>query len=390
MVKRVYLDHSATTPVRPEVAELMMTYLTDRFGNPSSLHGFGREAKKGIENARWQVAQVIGAEPEEVIFTSGGTEADNLAIIGTALANQEKGKHIITSSIEHHAVLDACRYLEKQGFQVTYLPVDEMGSVNPAEVAQAIADQTILISIMHANNEVGTIQPIEEIGQIAKEKGIIFHVDAVQTFGKVPVNVNALQVDLLSASAHKIYGPKGTGCLYIRQGTRVEPLLHGGSQEQTQRPGTENTAGIIGFGLAAELASQEMAQNAAHLTQLRERLVKGITGSIEDVKLNGHPVRRVPGHINVSFLHLEGESLLFALDMEGIAASSGSACAAGAIEPSHVLTAIGLPPEVAQASVRMTLGRGNTVEDIDYVLEVLPGIVERLRQTASFSRQAAK
>lgn len=391
MVRHVYLDHSATTPVRREVADLMMTYLTDRFGNPSSIHSFGREAKKGIENARLQVAQVIGAEPEEVVFTSGGTEADNLAIIGAALANQHKGKHIVTTAVEHHAVMDAGHYLEKQGFQVTYLPVDEMGSVNPVDVAEAITDQTILISVMHANNEVGTIQPIEEIGQIAHDKGVIFHVDAVQTLGKVPVNVHALKADLLSTSSHKIYGPKGVGCLYIRKGTKVDQLQHGGSQERSQRPGTENTPGIVGFGRAAELAGAELTQNADHLTKLRERLLRGLTKAIGDIKLNGHPVRRVPGHLNLSFLNLEAESLLLAMDMEGIGASSGSACAAGAIAPSHVLTAMQLPPEVIQGSVRMTLGRGNTAGDIDYVVEVVPGLVERLRQLLPANvRPAAK
>lgn len=378
-MRRVYLDHSATTPVDPEVAELMLNYYTTKFGNPSSIHSFGREAKKALEDARAQVAALIGARPEEIVFTSGGTEADNMAVIGTALANQKKGKHIITSAIEHHAVLETCEYLEKQGFSVTFLPVDEHGMVKIEDVAAALTPETILVSIMHINNEVGTIQPIAEIGQLLKGKGIVFHTDAVQSLGKVPVNVDELGVNLLTASAHKIYGPKGVGCLYIRKGTRVQALAHGGGQERKRRSGTENTPGIIGFGKACELAGQRMEEDNARILDLRNRLMKGLLEGFEHVKLNGHPVNRVPTNVNVSFEYIEGESLLLSLDMVGIAASSGSACTSGSLDPSHVLLAMGICHEIAHGSLRLTLGRHNTVEDVDYVLGVLPGIVDRLR-----------
>jgi cysteine desulfurase len=377
-VRTVYLDHSATTPVRPEVAEVMAKYLTQYFGNPSSIHSFGRVGKKALEEAREQVARLIGARPEEIVFTSGGTEADNLAIIGTALANRKKGNHVIISSIEHHAVLDSGKYLEKLGFEVSYLPVDRDGLVRMEDVESALKPDTILISVMHVNNEVGTIQPIEEIGKLAKDRGVIFHSDAVQSVGKIPVDVNAFKVDLLSASAHKIYGPKGVGCLYIRKGTKIEPRLFGGGQERKRRPGTENLPGIVGFGKAAELALLELDQEQ-NLAYLRDRLIKGIMERIPHVQLNGHPTKRVPGNVNVSIRYVEGESLLLNLDMKGIAASSGSACTSGSLDPSHVLLAMGLSHEIAHGSLRMTLGRDNTEEDIDYVLEVLPPIVERLR-----------
>ncbi len=377
-MRTVYLDHSATTPVRPEVAEVMAKYLTQYFGNPSSIHSFGRVGKKALEEAREQVARLIGARPEEIVFTSGGTEADNLAIIGTALANRKKGNHVIISSIEHHAVLDSGKYLEKLGFEVSYLPVDRDGLVRMEDVESALKPDTILISVMHVNNEVGTIQPIEEIGKLAKDRGVIFHSDAVQSVGKIPVDVNAFKVDLLSASAHKIYGPKGVGCLYIRKGTKIEPRLFGGGQERKRRPGTENLPGIVGFGKAAELALLELDQEQ-NLAYLRDRLIKGIMERIPHVQLNGHPTKRVPGNVNVSIRYVEGESLLLNLDMKGIAASSGSACTSGSLDPSHVLLAMGLSHEIAHGSLRMTLGRDNTEEDIDYVLEVLPPIVERLR-----------
>jgi cysteine desulfurase len=378
-VRRVYLDHSATTPVDPEVAELIMTYYTSKFGNPSSIHAFGREAKKGLEDARQQIATLIGAQPEEIVFTSGGTEADNMALIGAALANQKKGNHIITSAVEHHAILDTCKYLEKQGFKLTILPVDEDGLLSVEAVEKALTPETILVSIMHANNEVGTIQPIEEIGKLLQGKGIIFHVDAVQSLGKIPVNVNDLGVNLLTASSHKIYGPKGVGCLYIRKGTRIQALVHGGSQERKRRSGTENLPGIVGFGKACELAGQRMEADSAMIADLRDRLMKGIFDRIDHVKLNGHPTKRVPTNLNVSFEFIEGESLLLSLDMKGIAGSSGSACTSGSLDPSHVLLSMGICHEIAHGSLRLTLGRENTVEDVDYVLEVLPEIVTRLR-----------
>ncbi len=378
-MRRVYLDHSATTPVDPEVAELMLTYYTTKFGNPSSIHSFGREAKKALEDARQQVANFIGAKPEEITFTSGGTEADNMAIIGAALANRKKGNHIIASAVEHHAVLDTCTYLEKQGYKLTVLPVDEYGLVKVEDVSAALTPETILVTIMHANNEVGTIQPIAEIGKLLKGKGIVFHTDAVQSLGKIPVNVDELGVDLLTASAHKIYGPKGVGCLYIRKGTRIQALVHGGGQERKRRSGTENTPGIIGFGKACELASQRMEEDNARIIDLRDKMIKGILDKIDCVQLNGHPTQRVPNNVNVSVEYIEGESMLLSLDMQGIAASSGSACTSGSLDPSHVLLAMGICHEIAHGSLRFTLGRDNTAEDVDHVLNVLPGIVERLR-----------
>ena len=379
MVRSVYLDHSATTPVRLEVSELMQQYLRNKFGNPSSLHSYGRQARQGLNWAREQAAEAIGANPTEILFTSGGTEADNLAILGTAYAYQDRGRHIITSCIEHHAVLDSCKYLEKRGFRVTYLPVNEYGEVDLTELDRVLDDDTILISIMHANNEIGTIQPIAEIGRRAQERSIPFHTDAVQSLGKVPIDVKQLGVSLLSASAHKIYGPKGAGMLYIRKGSRLDPLWHGGSQEQKIRPGTENVAGIVGLGRAVELAIAEMESVAGRINRLRDRLWEEIQTRISAVKLNGHPSQRIPGHLNISFVGLEGQSLLTALDEKGIAASSGSACMAGAIEPSHVLQAIGLSADQVQGSIRLTLGRDNTHQELDYVLEELPRLVEQLR-----------
>lgn len=389
-MRRVYLDHSATTPVRPEVLEAMLPFLKDEaFGNPSTVYSYGREAKKALEEAREKVANLIGARPEEIFFTSGGTEADNLALIGTAAANEKKGRHIITSSIEHHAVLHTAQYLLRHGFKVTFLPVTPEGLVRVEDVEKAITDETILISVMHVNNEVGTIQPIKEIGKLARERGIIFHTDAVQSVGKLPVNVDELGVDLLSASGHKIYGPKGIGCLYIRKGTKINPILYGGAQERKRRPGTENMPGIVGFGRAAELAGQELESEMERLQALRDKLIDGILTRIEDVQLNGDPRQRVATNANFSFRYCEGESILLSLDMKGICASSGSACTSGSLDPSHVLLAMGIPHEVAHGSVRMTLGRENTEEDIDYVLEVMPEIVARLRSMSPLYEEAA-
>ncbi|MCO5387049.1 MAG: cysteine desulfurase NifS [Desulfosporosinus sp.] len=379
-MRRVYLDHSATTPVDPEVAAIMMTYYTEKYGNPSSVHGFGRETKQALEQARNQVAELIGAASREITFTSGGTEADNLAILGTAEALRKKGKHIITSCIEHHAVLETCEYLEKNGFDLTVIPVDEEGIISVDEVRKAIRPDTILITVMHANNEVGSIQPIAEIGKLAKEHGIVFHVDAVQSLGKIPINVEEMNVDLLTVSGHKIYGPKGVGALYVRKGVRIVPLIHGGGQERKRRSGTENMPGIIGFGKACELAGQRMADDAEKQIKLRDKLMNGIEERIEYVKVNG-PVgeKRLPNNVNVSIRYVEGESLLLSLDMLGIAASSGSACTSGSLDPSHVLLGMGLIHEIAHGSLRFSLGRQNTEEEIDYVLEQLPKIVERLR-----------
>lgn len=386
-MRKVYLDHAGTTPLHPDVYTLMCEVMKDTFGNPSSIHSFGREAKKLVDKARQQVAGLIGANPREIIFTSGGTEADNLAVLGIAAARRQKGNHIITSSIEHPAVLNTCKYLAENGYKVTFLPVDHYGLVDPREVRKAIRPETILITIMHANNEIGTIEPIEEIGRIAREYEIVFHTDAVQTVGKIPVKVDDLGVDLLSLSSHKIYGPKGVGALYKRNGVRLLPVLHGGGQERRLRSGTENTIGIIGFGKAAEIASQDLEAEYNRTKELRDKLVQGIYAQIPDVRYNGHPERRLPHNVNFSFSYIEGESMLLSLDMQGIAASSGSACSSHTLKPSHVLTAIGLPYELIHGSLRMTLGRANDADDIDYVLEVLPGIVARLR---SFSPLANK
>jgi cysteine desulfurase len=378
-MKRIYLDHAATTPMRHEVVEAMLPFLRERFGNPSTLYSYGQEAKKAIDGAREKVAQVMNANSSEIVFTSGGTESDNFAISGVAWANQKRGNHIITSSIEHHAVLNICKFLERRGFEVTYLPVDNHGLVSPDDVKKAVRKDTILISIMHANNEIGTIEPVEEIGKIAKEEGIYFHTDSVQTFGHIPIDVNMLNVDLLSASAHKLYGPKGVGCLYIRKGVKIVPFLYGGAQENKRRASTENVAGIVGFGKAAELAIKEMEEEGNRLILLRDRLIKEILEKISFTRLNGHTTKRLPGNVNICVEFVEGESMILQLDINGICASSGSACTSNVIEPSHVLLAIGIPPAVAQGSLRFTLGRDNTNKDIDYLLEILPAVVERLR-----------
>jgi cysteine desulfurase len=378
-MKRIYLDYAATTPAYPEVAAAMQPYLSEKFGNPSSLHSFGQEAKVTIEKAREQVVRLIGGSVDEIVFTSGGTEADNFALEGVAFANEKKGNHIIVSKIEHHAITECTEFLAKRGFQITYLPVDKHGLVDPEEVKKAITDKTILVSIMHANNEIGTIEPIAEISKIAKEKGIYFHTDAVQTVGHIPVKVNELEVDLLSLSGHKFHGPKGVGVLYIRKGTRLVSFLHGGGQEKNRRASTENVPGIVGMGVACELASKEIESEIKKQTVLRDKLIKGIMDEIPETVLNGHPARRLPNNVNVCFKYVEGESVLLNLDLAGIAASSGSACTSGSLEPSHVLLAIGLSHEIAHGSLRLTLGKSTTAEDIDYVLEKLPPIIEKLR-----------
>jgi len=378
-MRRIYLDHAATTPTHPEVVKAMLPYFTDAFGNPSSIHSYGQEAKGAVKEARTKVAELIGARSEEIVFTSGGTEADNYALKGVANANKHKGNHIITTSIEHHAVLEACKFLEKGGFQITYLPVDKYGLVDPEDVRKAITNKTILVSVMHANNEVGTIESVEEIGEFAKEAGIYFHSDAVQTVGHIPVNVDKLKVDLLSISAHKLYGPKGVGALYVRKGTKLVPLMHGGEHEKRRRAGTENVPGIVGLGKATELAGQEIGKEVERLAYLRDKLIKGLGDKIDHIRLNGHPTKRLPNNVNVSVDFVEGESMLLNLDLEGICASTGSACSSANLEPSHVLLALGLPPEQAHGSLRFSLGRENTEADVERVLEVLPGIVAKLR-----------
>lgn len=382
MTDKIYLDHGATTPMRREVFEEMTPYLQNVFGNPSSIHGFGREARKAVDEARDRVAKAINAESQEIIFTSGGTEADNIAIQGTAEKLANKGNHIITSQIEHHAVLDTCEAMEKKGYEVTYLPVDEYGLVSTEDLRSAIRENTILITIMHGNNEVGTIQPIQEFAEIAHKHNIVFHTDAVQTVGNVPIDVKELGMDMLSLSAHKIYGPKGIGALYVKKGTKLQRIMHGGAQERKIRPGTENMSGIVGLGKAIELATEELDTKSAQIQQLRDKLIAGLT-EIEDSRLNGHPEQRLPNNVNVSFEYIEGESLLLNLDMKGIAASSGSACTSGSLDPSHVLMAMGLSHQTAHGSLRLTLGRDNTEEEIDYVIKTIPEIVNRLREMSS-------
>lgn len=378
-MRKIYMDHNATTPVHPAVVEAILPYYKEVYGNASSVHAFGREARAAMEDSREKIAEFIGAQRREIVFTSGGSEADNHAITGTIFKNSSKGKHIITSAIEHPAVLNTCKNLEKNGFQVTYMGVDRYGMVDPHEVKKAITDDTILITIMYANNEIGSIEPIQEIGGIAKEKGITFHTDAVQAVGKIPVNVDELGLDLLSMSAHKIYGPKGIGALYIRRGTRLETLIRGGHHERNRRAGTENVPGIVGFGKAVELAGEDIESEGERLWELTEKLKNGFQDQLEYVYANSHPTQRLPGTMNLSFDFLEGESILLNLDMKGIAASTGSACTSGSLEPSHVLTALGLDAATAQGAIRFSLGRDNTEEDVDYVLAELPPIIERLR-----------
>ncbi len=378
-MKQVYLDYAATTPTDPEVVKEMLPYFTDIFGNPSSIYAAAQEAKGAVEKARNRVARLIGARDEEIVFTSGGTEADNTALESVAFANESKGNHIITSAIEHHAVTETCEFLKKRGFKITYLKVDECGLVDPETLRKAITDKTILVSIMQANNEIGTIEPITELAAVARERGVYFHTDAVQAVGHIPVDVKELGVDMLSMSGHKLQGPKGVGALYIRKGTRIVPFMHGGGQEGRKRASTENVPGIVGFGYAAELASEQLDSEAVRLTELRDRLISGLQESIDHIQLNGHPRQRLPNNVNVSVDYVEGESMLLNLDLEGISASSGSACTSGSLEPSHVLLACGLPHEQAHGSLRLTLGKWTVEEDIDRVLDVLPGIVAKLR-----------
>jgi cysteine desulfurase len=387
-MRRIYLDHAATTPTHPEVVKAMLPFFGDAFGNPSSIYSYGQEAKGALEEARIKVAELIGARSEEIVFTSGGTEADNFALEGIAYANEHKGNHIITTPIEHHAVLEACKFLERRGFKITCLPVDRYGLVAPDDVKKAITAKTILISVMHANNEVGTIEPVEEIGEIAREAGVYFHTDAVQTVGHIPVNVDRLKVDLLSISGHKFYGPKGVGALYVRKGTKLVPLVHGGEHEKRRRAGTENVPGIVGLGKAVQLAGQEIGEEAKRLVYLRDKLIKGLEKKIDRVRLNGHPTKRLPNNVNVSVDFVEGESMILNLDLKGICASTGSACSSASLEPSHVLLALGLPPEQAHGSLRFTLGRENTETDVERVLEVLPGIVAKLRAMSPLLKSA--
>ena len=378
-MNQIYLDYASTTPTDKRVIEAMQPYFGEVFGNPSSIHAFGQEARSAVEAARAGIAAFLGADPAEVVFTSGGTESDNFAIKGVAYANRTKGNHIITSSVEHHAVLETCRFLEREGFAVTYLPVDGEGMVDPAAVAGAITPRTVLVSIMHANNEIGTIQPVAAIGRIAHERGVLFHTDAVQTFGHLPFTARELDCDLLSVSAHKLYGPKGVGLLYIRKGTRIVPHMNGGEQESGRRASTLNVPGIVGFGKAVELAGAELAEEAARLTALRDRLIRGLFDRLGGIRLNGHPTRRLPNNINISVERVDGEGMVLSLDMLGIAATTGSACSSSSVEPSHVLAAIGIPQDPPHGSLRMSLGRYTKDSDIDAVLETLPSVVGRLR-----------
>lgn len=379
MKQVIYLDNAATTPLKKEVLDAMMPYLTSHYGNPSSIYTVGQTAKSAIEAARAEVASAIGASEKEIFFTGCGSESDNWAIKGIAMAKQKKGKHIISTVIEHHAVLHTLESLEKQGFEVTYLPVDEFGLVSLEDVKKAIRPDTILITVMMANNEVGTIEPIAEIGKIAKEHGITFHTDAVQAVGSIPVNVSELNVDLLSMSAHKFGGPKGIGALYVKNGVRPEVFMHGGAQERSRRAGTENVASIVGLGKAITLATENLSEKSKKITALRDELIEKIQEKIPYIKLNGHPEKRLPGNVNFSFQFIEGESLLLMLDLNGICASSGSACTSGSLDPSHVLLSLGLPHEIAHGSLRLSIGEQNTKEEIDKVLDTLPVIVERLR-----------
>ncbi len=378
---RIYLDNNATTPIHPDVRAAMLPYLSQTFGNPSSIHSFGRETREAVYEAREKVARLIGAKSSEIIFTSGGTEANNLAIKGVALA-REGGGHIITSAIEHHAVLVPCQYLERKGFEVSFLPVDHDGFLDPDDVRRAITNKTILISIMHSNHEVGTLEPLEEIGKLAMERDIPFHTDAVQSGGKVPIDVSALGVNLLSLSAHKLYGPKGVGAMYLRNGTKILPQIFGGHQESNLRAGTENVAGIVGFGEAAEVALHEMQVDGEKVCGLRDRLWEKIKEGVESVRLNGHPTKRLPNTLNIAFDCVEGESLMINLDLRGIAVSMGSACTSGSLETSHVLLAMGLSPIMARGSIRFSLGMENTQEEVEYTANTLEEIVRRLRSTS--------
>jgi cysteine desulfurase len=384
-MKPIYMDYAATTPVRKEVMEAMKPYFSEKHGNASSLHGFGQEAKKAMEDSRKALAKCLGCSPAEIIFTSGGTESNNLAIKGTAFANREKGNHIITSKIEHHCVLHACEWLGKNGFNITYLPVDKYGQVDSHYAGAAIRKDTILVSIMHANNEIGTIEPIEKIHEICKNHGVTFHTDAVQSFGKIPVS--SKNADMISISSHKIYGPKGMGALYVRKGVKLEPILHGGGHESGMRSGTENVAGIVGFSKAAGLITKEMPQESKRLEKLRNKLIQGIL-SIEGSRLNGHPANRLPNNTNFSFDFIEGESLLLTLDEKGIAASTGSACSSTSLEPSHVLMATGMKHEQAHGSLRLTIGKYTKESDITYAIKAVKSSVEKLRKISPFKNSS--
>lgn len=384
-MRKVYLDNAATTALSPKVLEKMMPYLTDTYGNASSPHSFGQTARIGVEHAREQVARAINADPSEIVFTGCGTESDNTVLFGVAERYAKKGDHIITTNVEHHAILHSCAALEKKGIKVTYLPVDKDGLVTPEQVRDAITDKTILVSVMFANNEVGTIMPIPEIAAVCHEKGVLFHTDAVQAAGHIPIDVKAMGIDMLSISGHKFHGPKGVGVLYERKGIRLPSYIIGGEQEKGRRAGTENVAGIVGLGEALELAVTNMSETSARMTRMRDRLIEGIEATIPEVKLNGHRTKRLPNNVNFSIKYIEGESILLMLDMAGIAASSGSACTSGSLDPSHVLLALGLTHEVAHGSVRLTLGDDTTDEDIDYVLETLPKVAHRLRAMSPIS-----
>lgn len=385
-MKPIYMDHSATTPVAAEVLAAMLPYFSDKFGNASSLHGFGREAKEALEESRQKVARLLNAHPEEIVFTSGGTESDNLALRGIARRNRNSGRHIITSQIEHPAILETCRSLEQEGFSVTYLPVNREGLVDLSELEKAIRPDTILISIMHANNEIGTIQPLEEIGRLAAERDIYLHTDAVQTVGKIPVDVQAMGADLLSLSAHKLYGPKGVGALYIRRGTKIQSLATGGGHERGLRSGTENVPGIVGLARAADLAREEMAGEGQRLTELRDRLAGLVLERVKEAWVNGSMEKRLAGSLNFGFSYVEGESLLLYLDSKGVAVSTGSACSSHKLEPSHVLLALGLKPEQCHGSLRITMGRSNSQEDVDYVADCIAEAVERFRGISALGR----
>jgi cysteine desulfurase len=398
-MNRVYLDHNATTGVEPEVLDTMLPYLSGEFGNAASIHTFGQKARAAVETAREQVAVLIGARPQEIVFTSGGTEADNHAIFGVtqlflaALCHPDgavASKHIITSNIEHEAVLNTCQVLEKKGVAVSYLPVDGQGVVSPEAVRRALREETVVITVMHANNELGTVQPLEEIGRIAADADVYFHTDAVQSAGKVPIDVNAFRLDLLSLSGHKFYAPKGVGALYIRSGTRLQQLLYGGHHQRGFRPGTENVAGIVGMGKAAELARKALVEDAARISALRDRLEQGLLSRVPHSRANGARAPRTPNTTNIMFPGIEGEALVIALDLKGLACSTGAACSSGAVEPSHVLTAIGLPPEEARASLRFSLGRHTTAAEIDFALQIVPAAVEQLRELSpSYRKEAA-
>jgi cysteine desulfurase len=381
-MQKVYLDYAATTPVDPRVLKAMEPYFSRKFGNTMSLHSFGQEAKTALEESREIVADLMGARPSEVIFTSSATESNNLVLKGIAFANKERGHHIIISSIEHPCIMESAKWLERQGFEVTRLKVDKYGLVDPEDVKKAIKKETILVSVMHANNEIGTIEPIEEIGKICKEKGVYFHTDAAQTFGKIPINVNRMNIDLMTVSSHKMYGPKGVAALFVREGTKIDPILHGGGHEMGLRSSTVNVAAIVGFAEACKIAKKEMKKEAKRIKRLSERLIKGILEKIPGSHLNGHPIKRLPNIVNFWFEGIEGESLVLKLDLMGIAVSTGSACSTQKLEPSHVLLAIGLKPEQVQGSLRISLGRWTKREEIDYLLEVLPKAVEQLRKAS--------